>query len=55
MPWPVLPPLPEGAIGWNIYTERGTFIRFVPDDEAVSREAAKFTEAVEAFAAGAGE
>jgi len=55
MPWPVLPPLPEGAIGWNIYTECGTFIRFVPDEDAVGREAAKFIEAVETLTAGAGE
>jgi hypothetical protein len=55
MPWPVLPSPPEGALGWNIYSDGGTFIRFVPDEEAVGREARKFAEAVEAFAAGPGE
>lgn len=54
MNWPALPPLPEGAIGWNVYTGRGTFIKFVPDEEAVSRLAEKFADDVEAFAAGEG-
>jgi hypothetical protein len=54
MPWPVLPPAPEGAIGWNVF-ERGGFIRFVPDEEAVGRLAAEFADDVESFTAGTGE
>jgi hypothetical protein len=48
-----LPPLPPGAIGWNVYTGNGRrFIEFVGDEEAVSREAEKFADEAERFAAG---
>lgn len=47
-----LPPLPDGAIGWNVCTPGGTFLEFVGDEDAVGREAQKFASEVEAFAAG---
>jgi hypothetical protein len=46
-----LPPLPEGAIGWNVYTGGGTFIEFVADEEAVSDLAAEFADEVAAYVA----
>lgn len=47
-----LPPPPDGALGWNVYTGGGTFIEFVPDEEAVGRCAAELANEVESFAAG---
>lgn len=50
--WPVLPPPPEGALGWNVYTGGGTFIGFAPDEAAITRAARQLASDVEAFTAG---
>jgi hypothetical protein len=50
-----LPPLPPGAIGWNVYNSlpaEPVFAGFVGDEEAVSRVAEHLADEVEAFAAG---
>jgi hypothetical protein len=50
-----LPPLPSGAIGWEVFTGSGRFIEFVPDEEAVSHQAAKLADEVASFVAGGDE
>lgn len=55
MPGLVLPPLPEGAIGWKVYNSlpaEPVFFEFVGDEEAVDAVASKFADDVEAFTAG---
>jgi hypothetical protein len=50
-----LPPLPPGAIGWNVYTGGGRFVEFAGDEEAVSAQAATLADEVAAFAGGVDE